>query len=118
MPEQAEAKNLVSSERTLVSGVLTGWDASAAFPLAEIRASLGQAGDLATETKVRGPNSDSNGGTETPVVRRRLAAQDRRCAWAAEGCEDAHVKALRCMWRTDLPSSLRGTHLSRRSCSP
>lgn len=54
-PEQAEAKNQVSSERTLVSGVLTGWDASAAFPLAEIRASLGQAGDLATETKVGGP---------------------------------------------------------------
>lgn len=49
---QAEAKNPVSSDRTLVSGMIESWDASAAFPLAQIRSSLGQAGCLATESKV------------------------------------------------------------------
>ncbi|BDA45360.1 DIS3-like exonuclease 2 [Coccomyxa sp. Obi] len=48
---KAEAKNLVSSERTLVSGMIESWDCSAAFPLAQIRSSLGQAGYLATESK-------------------------------------------------------------------
>ena len=50
---QAEAKNLVSEERTLVSGMIESWDSSAAFPLAQIRSSLGQAGSLATESKVQ-----------------------------------------------------------------
>ena len=49
---QAEAKNLVSEERTLVSGMIESWDSSAAFPLAQIRSSLGQAGCLATESEV------------------------------------------------------------------
>lgn len=49
---QAEAKNPVSSDQTLVSGMIESWDASAAFPLAQIRSSLGQAGCLATESKV------------------------------------------------------------------
>ncbi len=49
---QAEAKNLVSNERTLASGMIESWDSSAAFPLAQIRSSLGQAGCLATESKV------------------------------------------------------------------
>ena len=43
---------MTSGKRTLVSGYLVGWEASAAFPLARIRASLGQAGELATETQV------------------------------------------------------------------
>ena len=50
---QAEVRNQLTSERTLVSGVLEGWDACGAFPLASVRASLGQAGELATETKVQ-----------------------------------------------------------------
>ena len=41
-----------SGKRTLVSGYVVSWEASAAFPLAQIRASLGQAGELATETQV------------------------------------------------------------------
>ena len=50
---QAEYKNATSRKRTLVSGHLVSWEASAAFPLAQIRASLGQAGELATEIQVR-----------------------------------------------------------------
>ncbi len=50
---QAEAHNQVSSARTLVSGALEAWGPYDAFPLAAIRSSLGQAGELATETKVR-----------------------------------------------------------------
>ena len=49
---QAEYKTKDSGKRTLVSGHLVSWEASAAFPLAQIRASLGQAGELATETQV------------------------------------------------------------------
>ena len=49
---QAEYKQTTSGKRTLVSGHLVSWEASAAFPLAQIRASLGQAGELATETQV------------------------------------------------------------------
>ena len=48
---QAEYKQ-DSGKRTLVSGHIVSWEASAAFPLAQIRASLGQAGELATETQV------------------------------------------------------------------
>lgn len=43
-----------AGKRTLVSGHIVGWEASAAFPLAQVRASLGQAGELGTETQVRG----------------------------------------------------------------
>ena len=50
---QAEYKNKTGGKRTLVSGHLVSWEASAAFPLAQIRASLGQAGELATEIQVR-----------------------------------------------------------------
>lgn len=49
---QAESKQMTSGKRTLVSGHLVSWEASAAFPLAQIRARLGQAGELATETQV------------------------------------------------------------------
>ena len=48
---------MTSGKRTLVSGYLVSWEASAAFPLAQIRASLGQAGELATETQVDMPLS-------------------------------------------------------------
>ena len=48
---QAEYKQ-ENGKRTLVSGHIVSWEASAAFPLAQIRASLGQAGELATETQV------------------------------------------------------------------
>ena len=54
---QAEYKQMTSGKRTLVSGYLVSWEASAAFPLAQIRASLGQAGDLATETQVSHPHT-------------------------------------------------------------
>ena len=49
---QAEC-NKDTGSRTLVSGHIVGWEASAAFPLAQLRASLGQAGGLATEMQVR-----------------------------------------------------------------
>ena len=49
---QAECKKDTGS-KTLVSGHIVGWEASAAFPLAQLHASLGQAGELATEMQVR-----------------------------------------------------------------
>lgn len=49
---QAEAKNLAKEQRTLVSGVIEEWEATAAFPLATVRSSLGQTGCLKTEAKV------------------------------------------------------------------
>ena len=49
---QAECKKDTGSQ-TLVSGHIVGWETSAAFPLAQLRASLGQAGELATEMQVR-----------------------------------------------------------------
>lgn len=39
--------------RTLVSGVLAEWPANQFYPLATIRASLGQAGCIEVETKAR-----------------------------------------------------------------
>ncbi|KAK9829114.1 hypothetical protein WJX72_003965 [[Myrmecia] bisecta] len=49
---KAEAKAEAGSiAKTLVSGIMTGWDANQMFPSAEVRASLGQAGDIETETK-------------------------------------------------------------------
>ena len=49
---QADCKKETGS-KTLVSGHIVGWETSAAFPLAQLRASLGQAGELATEMQVR-----------------------------------------------------------------
>ena len=49
---QAESGRDDVAARTLVSGLLTGWDAESPFPRAEIRTSLGQAGEIESETKV------------------------------------------------------------------
>ncbi len=55
--DQAEAKDLANERRTLVSGLVEGWDASVAFPLASVRSSLGQTGCLRAEQSqtVRAP---------------------------------------------------------------
>ena len=42
-----------TGSKTLVSGHIISWETSAAFPLAQLCASLGQAGELATEMQVR-----------------------------------------------------------------
>ena len=38
-----------------MSGHIVGWETSAAFPLAQLHSSLGQAGELATEMQVSVP---------------------------------------------------------------
>ena len=51
---QAEAKAEAGAlGKTLVSGLLTGWEQHQMFPSAEVRCSLGQAGDIEAETTVR-----------------------------------------------------------------
>ncbi|KAI3425159.1 hypothetical protein D9Q98_008930 [Chlorella vulgaris] len=47
---RAEAQTAELAARTLVNARVTAWDAGYPFPLAQVRSSLGQAGDLASET--------------------------------------------------------------------
>ena len=52
MSVQEEARSGdVSAPRTLVSGVLAAWPGDQPFPLATVRASLGQAGCIEVETR-------------------------------------------------------------------
>jgi DIS3-like exonuclease 2 len=47
---KTEAQTAQLAARTLVSARVAAWEAQFPFPLAQVRSSLGQAGDLATET--------------------------------------------------------------------
>jgi hypothetical protein len=77
---QAEAKDCETSQRTLVSGLIEDWDASAPFPLASVRSSLGQTGCLAAETKVLV--------CSTPVGFAYTSLHGYDCLWSAgqTGC--------------------------------